>query len=119
MSNEDRHSRSAVLTELINGKGSIEYFRDRLRDFKFDSDFIVVLKSENIINILSEFIEGNITDEYVENWAEIIEVRDDIGFDEKNDNEIKQAIHDLANPILSGTLNKEMAIKICHSLQGP
>ena len=109
ISNSPTPSRSEALQALVSGGRSIELLRDQLSGFEFDSDPLVTLRVEHMVDVLSRFVQGEIPASYVEGWADLLEVRDDVSFDPAYDAEIKQVIHDLANPILSGPLDKSLA----------
>lgn len=117
MSNSLPPSRLEALQALINGKRSIELLRSQLSVFGFDSDPLVILRVEQVMDLLSRFVEGEIPGSYVEGWADLLEVREDVSFDSAYESEIKQFIHDLANPILSGPLDKERANDMLQTLQ--
>ena len=106
-----------ALEALINGNGSIELFRSQLGAFDFDSDPLVTLRVDHLVDLLFRFVEGEIPGSYVEGWADLLEVRDDVSFDPAYEAEIKQVVHDLANPILSGPLDKEGANEILQTLR--
>jgi hypothetical protein len=83
---------------------------ESLRRFPWDSDEdLVILKFEDVATILDRFLEGELSRDDVESWANSIESREDIGFDETGEELIKDAIYQLANPELSGPLTAESA----------
>ena len=54
-------------------------------------------------------MSGGISESFVEDWANLIKYRDDIGFDKKENNLIKELMHVLANPYLTGRLTHNRA----------
>lgn len=112
----DNLGRVRALEALICGDLSISELQNLLKPFEFDSETLVTLRADHVSDKLTQFLNGRINADYVEQWADLIEVRDDIGFDEVNILQIKQAIHELANPVLSGSLNQEMARRLLSSL---
>jgi hypothetical protein len=66
----------------------------------------VELTSWHIRRILNRFIEGQVTAKEVEDWANLVEGRDDIGFVSE---EMLEAIHWLANPYLEGVVTEASA----------
>lgn len=109
ISNSLTPSRVEALEALIGGNRSIELLRGQLCKFDFDSHPLVTLRVDHVVDLLSRFVEGELASSYVEGWADLVEVRDDVSFDPAHEAVIKQAVHDLANPLLSGPLGKEAA----------
>jgi hypothetical protein len=97
--------RIRALTQLIEGKGLLSELDAQLKLMSFDCEPLVTLTASHIKEILGRFTNGAISDDHVEQWAEIIEVRDDIAFDPDSEAKVKQVIHELANPILFGRLD--------------
>ena len=62
-----------------------------------------------MIEILRRFKSGGLDAEDVENWANAIEGRDDIGFGDDNYGILKEVIFSLANPGLKGALTAKIA----------
>lgn len=117
ISNSQTPSRLEALQALVGGNGSIELLRSQLSTFDFDSDPLVTLRVEHLIDLLSRFVDGELLGSYIEGWADLLEVRDDVSFDPAYEAEIKQVVHDLANPILSGPLDKAAAKDMLQTLR--
>ncbi len=62
-----------------------------------------------IKSILVRYINDSIDIKTLTEWANIIEGREDIHFDESCFKDVKQFIFDLANPDLQGAFNRELA----------
>lgn len=98
----DRIERIKSLQDLIKFARPLEEVRGELRRHEFDSlEPLAKLDRGDVVRILERFLRCEITAEDVEEWAEAIELRDDI---EVSDEELKEAIFDLANPVLQGAL---------------
>ena len=81
-----------------------------LRDLPFDADFPIALVAiDNVISVLRRYMSGLITEERVEQWAELIECRDDIDFAPPDQSMLRHVIQRLANPVLFGNLNDDAA----------
>ena len=117
MSDNHALSRLEALQALVSGNGSIELLRSQLSAFDFDSDPLVTLRVDHLIDLLSRFAEGKLSGSYIEGWADLLEVREDVSFDPAYEAEIKQVVHDLANPILSGPLDREAANDMLQTLR--
>jgi hypothetical protein len=105
----NRVKRAAAVRLLIDGQDSIDKLRIALEPFEFDSEPLAVLRAEDIIEKISRFLDNQIDQLYLEQWADLIEVREDIEFERVKEKEIKQVIHDLANPVLAGALDETRA----------
>jgi hypothetical protein len=97
-------SREAILLSLIRFDASIPKLRAELASLIWDSDPVVTLSRRDIAAILERFATGKIDALTVEDWANLVECRQDIDFEAGCEDVIHAAIHDLANPLLSGEL---------------
>ena len=69
--------------------------------------FILVSSPISIINVLQEFIECKHEAKDLEDWANLIEGREDIKYDESYSYIIDNVIYSLANPVLEGEITKK------------
>jgi hypothetical protein len=115
--NFDPHAdRISALTQLIEGQGLLSELDAQLKLMPFDSEPLVTLTASHIEEMLTRFANGAISDGHVEQWADLIEVRDDIAFDPDSETKVKQVIHELANPVLFGPLDHYRAQSLMRSL---
>lgn len=103
--------RKALLVKLIKMNEPInDGFLKELESFGWDSEEeLVILKKMDILNILSKYLNNGLEEAEIENWANHIESRDDIGFEENSKILIKNILFELANPLLTVKLSKERA----------
>ena len=66
----------------------------------------VTLKPQHITQILQSYLNHQITELEVENWANAIESREDIATENER---LEQIIFDLANPLLTNSLTPKLA----------
>ena len=59
--------------------------------------------------ILSDYIEGKRSAEEIFNWADFLELREDIDFPKKDRPVLLEMLHVLANPLLEGELTRDKA----------
>ncbi len=59
--------------------------------------------------MLRRFLSGEISDRNVSDWADAVEARDDIGFNEEDEDILTDVIYELANPELTRPLSPETA----------
>jgi hypothetical protein len=68
---------------------------------------LVILNPTQLISVLTNFIAGKVSSSQVEDWANAIEAREDIGYEPGS--EVGLALHNLANPLLEGQLSLDVA----------
>lgn len=95
--------RLKILEKLINFDTPILELKKQLGDFSWDSEPLVILKKDNINNIIQKFKDKKISQNDFIEWANMVECRDDIEFERKYEKQIKEAIFCIANPDLVGT----------------
>jgi hypothetical protein len=91
-------SRIELLEALIEFRVSPQILLEKLAKFGWDAETpLVRLEVRHIINILKAYIATRVSSSQVEEWANAIEVREDIEFGEAS----KDLIFVLANPELN------------------
>jgi hypothetical protein len=98
-------SRERILSSLVRFDAPIPELRAELGSLNWDSAPLVTLTRRDIVAVLERFSTGEINAPTVEDWANLVECREDIEFEEGYEDVIQAAIHDLANPLLSGELS--------------
>lgn len=97
-------NRQKTLTSLIHFNVPLADLEADLAALGWGNDPEAVLQREHIKTLLKRFISGEIDAASVEDWANLIEGRDDIQFEPGHEEIVLAAIHDLANPALQGNL---------------
>jgi hypothetical protein len=75
--------------------------------FAFECDYEnepVIVQAADISEVLRKFLVGKISAEEIEEWANLIESREDLEFEEKKQEQIASIIYQLANPVLEGKI---------------
>lgn len=103
------HDRINVLNLLLEMNKSLPEIKKLLSQFEWDSNELVMLETKHVKNILECYQSGEINENIVEEWANAVENRDDIGYPEHNGKLIKEVINELANPLLTQKLNRVRA----------
>lgn len=62
---------------------------------------LVVLTPVHLARVLSRYMQGEITAQELEDWANAIESREDIAYETAHKAPLAQAIYQLANPLLT------------------
>lgn len=110
--------RKDVLNDLVHFDGSLSDIIKELLLYPFDNeDNIVTLKNMDILNVLSRYVEGIFTSQDIYNWAEMIEGREDIGYEAGYEDVLKNFIFELANHEINYELNIERAKELIEKLK--
>lgn len=110
-------ARQEVLLHLIRLDQPVSVTARQLAQFPWDSaQGLVTLDRSNIEEALTRFIRQELGALELEEWANLIEGRDDI---EIADDLSRRAIFELANPAISASLNGQRARLLIEALHGP
>ena len=97
-----------ILLNLINFSKNISAIKSDLAKIGFNSESELVTITQNTIaNILNRVVDKEISYDLLGEWANLIECREDIGYE---DEILQEIIFELANPCLYGEIDEE---KIC------
>lgn len=114
---DETEFRITVLTNLLNFGQGINMLKEELVKFRWDSEEeLVVLKRKHLAGVLIKFLNGQLSGDDVTEWANAIELREDIGIESENENLIKDIMFDLANPEINYKLDSARARKYIESL---
>ena len=102
-------SRNSILLDLIRAASPVSKLSADLSRLPWDSAPLVTLTIDHLNSVLQRFVDGSLSAQEVEEWANAVEGRDDIEFEKQNLAALKAAIHALANPALCGRLTAELA----------
>ena len=107
------NERKKVLEALLGFEQPVEQLSTALTAFPWDSDMeLAFLSVGHAANLLKRFVTGRTTASEVENWANAVEGRDDIGFESGNEQLLREFVHELANPLITQPLTPERAIEL-------
>jgi hypothetical protein len=101
--------RKELVQALVRYELPIEPVLERLATFGFDSTPLVTLRAKDVVAMLSRYLEGELTAEQVTDWADQLEVRDDVEAEAPYRDQIKEWIFQLANPNLTEGVTIELA----------
>jgi hypothetical protein len=110
--------RIIALEDLVSLRVPPAEALQRLRAFGWDSDeHLVTLTREDLQRVLDRFLQQKLSAAGVELWANAIEGRDDIGFEEGFEAIIKDTVFQLATPEITKTLTMTAAQEWRHQLE--
>ena len=99
--------RRTVLTSLLANDRPTNELRAALAQFEWDCpEPLASLTRDHVLNILKKFLAEELTAEAVEDWADLVESREDINY---TDDHVLNAIFVLANPLINGQLDNQLA----------
>ena len=98
-------TREAILKDLVCFNDNIAKLQLELSNYPWDVDNpIFTITSANVFYLLSKFENENTNFDIIEDWANAIECREDLDFENEK---LKALINELANPILFKQINAD------------
>ena len=109
--------RQSILLNLISFNSGLVQLRNQVASLSWDSEEeLVFLTKSHVKDVLNRFLQDDLTREDVNDWANMIEMREDIGFAEGDEEELKELIFELANPEITHELNANRASELVRGL---
>jgi len=114
----DAERREELIRKIIAFEDEIDQHIKEISEYDWDSDVeLVILSKSDMENILQKFNAGEISKRQLDEWANFIECRDDMGFEEPRRETLREIIHWLANPDLGYELDANLISKIEEALK--
>ncbi|MEJ1334501.1 MAG: hypothetical protein RPU37_00485 [Candidatus Sedimenticola sp. (ex Thyasira tokunagai)] len=111
------NERMDILKSLVSLSDSLDEISSGLAKFDWDYEGNpLVVKSQQIIEVLQRHISGKVDVKDIERWANMLECREDIEFDESNEEQLENVIYCLANPELEGAINVDLCKQFVRNL---
>lgn len=104
--------RESALNELLNFEKGLTELQRRLSAFGWDSEELVTLCLDHFKGVLKRYLDGELSEDDVNGWANLIEMREDIKLDATHEDLLKELIFELANPEINGKLTEERVLEI-------
>ena len=103
-------TRKQLLEALLVSETPADSLLSALAEFGWDcEEELVLLRCDHVAAMLRQFLSGEISDLNISDWADAVEGRDDIGFDDGDEDILTDVIYELANPELTRPLSPETA----------
>jgi hypothetical protein len=104
------HSRAKILDALLGFDHALPSLKTELESLAWDSEGPhATLTKPHATNVLTRYLSGELSTEELEEWANLIEGREDIGIEQSEAGLLEEFIFELANPILTQALSPESA----------
>lgn len=104
--------RIEALRDLIELRIQLPEAILRVKQFSWDSKVeLIVLTRIDAQRLLGEYLEGKLSADSVEEWANAVEGREDIGLETGSQALLKNFVFELANPYITHQLTPLLAIE--------
>nr|WP_300311505.1 hypothetical protein [Halomonas sp.] len=110
-------NRFDALRDLIGFNKPVSVLSDTLKNYEWDYDgepFIIT--PLYVRKILIRFLNKEFSAQDLEDWANLIEGREDLEFEEAYNDEIENIIYSLANPVLQGEITFDSCSQLLKTL---
>ena len=102
--------RTALLSELIGLRRPVAQIRPELGVFPWDSETeLVQLGIVDVLRALRAYVDGQIDADELEGWADALEVRDDVGLDEPDEEVLREFLTEISTPELYEAITPQVA----------
>lgn len=99
-------ARKHALRKLLSG----EIDKRELESFEWDSEQeLATLNVVDMARMLEGYLSSFVSQSEIEEWANLIEGRDDIGFEKENELVLREVLFEIANPELTKPLTLQSA----------
>lgn len=105
----EMNRRAEILQELVRFEKPTEPLLRELGSFGWDWSEapLLVLKKEDLVRVVDRFLAGEIDAAQLQQWAENLEVREDVAFDEPEEALIDDVFFRLATPEINEPLTRQ------------
>lgn len=114
--------RRDLLRELVGLRRPLQHVLELLGGFPWDSDEpLVCVHAADVVGVLSRCLEGELSAQQIGDWANALEGRDDLEFEQGGRTSLSEVVFELANPDLVGGLTRTRVAEIVTELssRGP
>lgn len=106
-------SRESLLAEIVENPLPDPSVLSELKEYPWDCDReLVTITKTHICTVLAAFREKRLTAKQVQDWANRIEGRDDIGYELGFEGAVNEAIFWLANPYIKYPIDEKIHERI-------
>ncbi len=107
-------NRTDILKDLVSFNGDLSALKSELSQYPWDTEepYFIITRSQ-LSEVLTKCIDQIITFQSLEDWANMIECRDDLDFE---DEEIQEIIFEFSSPEINGEITKGRLQEIVNEL---
>lgn len=110
-------ARLEVMTALVEFSWSLALLDSSVRGFDWDYEGNPIeLNREHLIDVLQRYLNKELMASDVENWANLLEGREDINFESGAEDLVDETLYQLANPDLTTPLTEGLAKNLIGNL---
>lgn len=99
------NSRLNIINKLLNNPKDLDFIEERLNKFKWDYTWKKSILTKD--NLEKVFINNIDNYDFLSHWADIIELRDDVEYENYSESNISEIINILSTPEINWILTKE------------
>lgn len=109
--------RLGLVVELVTLSRPLDDILHDLQQCSGDADAeLVTLERQHVVSVLERYVAGEIEERTVEDWADAVELRDDVGL--PDDETLRDSLFEAANPPADRPLTSERAKTMIKLLGG-
>ena len=112
-------NRLDVLKALIELSSPLNDLRSSLQKFDWDFQGVPIEFGRiHLVNVLRRYLNRELVATDIEQWANLLEAREDIFFEKNAEGQLDEVLYELANPVLTASLDDDRASAIIEALTG-
>ena len=98
-------NRTDILNDLVSFNKSLPSLKNELSQYSWDTEepYLIITKTQ-FLEVLKKCLDQKITFHDLENWADSIECRDDLDFE---DEALQELVFEFSSPEINGEITKE------------
>jgi hypothetical protein len=101
--------RASLLRRVVRYETPLEDTLVLLRTYGWDSDEeLVTLTASDLVALIDRFFTGELSARQIQHWAELLELRDDVGFEARWAEHLALAVRQLATPEVFGAVTPSL-----------
>jgi hypothetical protein len=110
-------SRNKFLNDLIALTRPLRELSKQVSEIPWDhAGPKIILRRTNLVSIIERVLAGELSVNDLENWANLLECREDIEFENEHEDQIDNIIDIFANPVLFGSMDHPRLENILYEL---
>ncbi len=111
------NTRTELLNSLLSFDQPLRQITSTLATFGWDSDLpLITLNRQHIATVLTRYLDSELSKVDVEDWANAIEGREDISYENGVTDELSNIVYQLANPRLTLPMSATSARELLKQL---